>query len=266
MDVLSRGYGRGSGVVEEVDPAGTAGRFGDEPMEMARRGVRVIVGADRVAAGLVAEAKTKADSSVSLRNDKQMVHLLDDGFQHRRLGRDLDVVLLTLEDARDWLLPAGNLREPLSSLGRPDVVVVREDEAAELLPVVAARSKAETWVVRRQLVLPTQRPKSPIVFCGIARPEGFLAMLRQAGVEVAGKIVFPDHHAYTDEHFRLLENAAAHAGADGFCTTAKDAVKIPDAARRRLERIGPVWVAELRVSLVDEERAMATLRRRLSLT
>jgi tetraacyldisaccharide 4'-kinase len=78
-------------------------------------------------------------------------------------------------------------------------------------------------------------------------------------------MIFPDHHAYTDEHFRLLEDTAEHAGADGFCTTAKDAVKIPDEARQRLERIGPVWVAELRVSLLDEAQAMATLRGRLGL-
>jgi tetraacyldisaccharide 4'-kinase len=86
------------------------------------------------------------------------VHLLDDGFQHRRLARDLDVVLLTLEDARDWLLPAGNLREPLSSLGRADVVVVREDEAAELAGLTKGM---QVWTIRRELVLPAERPQRP---------------------------------------------------------------------------------------------------------
>jgi tetraacyldisaccharide 4'-kinase len=275
VDVLSRGYGRGSGVVEEVDPAGHPIRFGDEPLEMARRGLRVIVGADRVAAGRFAEGLSedgRALPEAHLSDDKAVakvghkmlseIHLLDDGFQHRRLGRDLDVVLLTLEDARDWLLPAGNLREPLASLRRAHVVVVREDEAVELAGLTRGM---EVWLVRRELVLPAERPMRPVVFCGIARPEGFLAMLGEAGVEPAGRMIFPDHHAYTDEHFRLLEDAAEHTGADGFCTTAKDAVKIPDAARQRLERMGPVWVAELRVSLLDEAQAMATLRRNLNL-
>jgi tetraacyldisaccharide 4'-kinase len=195
-------------------------------------------------------------------SQSKAVHLLDDGFQHRRLARDLDVVLLTLEDARDWLLPAGNLREPLASLRRADVVVVRDDEAAKL----AEHTKGmEVWTIRRELVVPAERPKRPVVFCGIARPESFLAMLGDAGVELAGRMIFSDHHAYTEEHFRLLQAAAGHAGADGFCTTAKDAVKIPDAARRRLERIGQVWVAELRVSLLDEAKAMATIRRQLRL-
>jgi tetraacyldisaccharide 4'-kinase len=267
VDVLSRGYGRGSGAVEEVDAAGDAERFGDEPLEMARRGVRVFVGADRWAAGRLAEESAKADSSAALRNDKQQelgndnkagVHLLDDGFQHRRLQRELDVVLLTLEDARDWLLPAGNLREPLWSLGRADVVVIREDEADELAGLVPAA--VETWVVRRELMLPVERPRSPLVFCGIARPEGFLAMLGAAGCAAAGEVVFGDHHVYGAEDFARLVEAAQRAGADGFCTTAKDAVKIPAAARAQLEAIGPVVVAELRVSLVDKDKAWARLR------
>jgi tetraacyldisaccharide 4'-kinase len=273
VDVLSRGLGRGSGVVEEVDPAGTAQRFGDEPLEMARRGVRVIVGADRVAAGRFAESG-RALPDARLGDDETVakvghniqpgltVHVLDDGFQHRRLGRDLDVVLLTLEDGKDWLLPAGNLRERMASLKRADAVVVRENEAVELAGLVAG---LEVWVIGRELVLPAERPHQPLAFCGIARPQGFFAMLRGAGCETAGKMAFADHHAYTAEHFQRLADAARHAGADGFVTTAKDAVKISAEARRKLEEVGPLVVAELRVSLVDEQRAMATLKQRLGL-
>ena len=174
----------------------------------------------------------------------------------------MDVVLLTVEDARDWLLPAGNLRETVASLRRADVVVVREDEAAELKQVTDG---TEVWIARRELVLPAEKPKKPLAFCGIARPRGFFAMLRGAGCEVAGEMAFADHHAYTGEHFQLLADAAEHAGADGFVTTAKDAVKISTEARRKLEEVGPLVVAELRVSLMDEERAMVTLRQRLGL-
>jgi tetraacyldisaccharide 4'-kinase len=258
VDVLSRGYGRGAGTVEEVDANGDAGRFGDEPLEMARRGVGVFVGAERFDAGRMAEENATADPSAALRDDKQRlrddkskVHLLDDGFQHRRLGRDLDLVVLTLEDWRDCLLPAGNLRETLASLERADVVVVREDEAAELAGVIAARTMADTWVIRRELVLPVDRPRKLFAFCGIARPEGFVAMLPEG----AGAKAFPDHHAYTAADFEGLVAAAKGAGADGFVTTAKDAVKISPAAMKRLEEVGPVVFAELRVSLVDEGAA-----------
>lgn len=252
-DVLSRGYGRGGGVVEEVDPAGPAQRFGDEPLEMARRGVRVIVGADRHAAGTLAEAGRNPG-----------IHILDDGFQHRKLARQVDIVLLTADDMRDSLLPAGNLREPLSSLGRADVVVLREEEeAGPLILHVRKHSQALIWTVRRELVLPAGRPVRPIVFCGLARPQGFAAMLAQARCEAAGEHFFPDHHAYTDEDFALLADGARQAGADGFITTAKDAVKIPADALARLRAIGPVVVAELRVTLLKESQALDDLRARL---
>jgi len=251
VDVLSRGYGRGSGVVEEVDPAGLAARFGDEPMEMARAGLRVFVGAERYAAGVAAEA---AEPAVPL-------HLLDDGFQHRRLARDLDVVLLTREDARDSLLPGGNLREPLRSLARTDVVVLREDEAAELSGEVARYTQADVWVIRREIELPMARPARMIAFCGIARPEGFFAMLRGAGCELAGQVEFPDHHAYRTEDYLRLVEAVLHAGADGLVTTAKDAVRIPQVAMEKLNGVAPAIVAKLKVTLIDEAKAMQRIRR-----
>ena len=245
LDVLSRGYGRGAGVVEEVDAGGDAARFGDEPVEMARAGVRVFLGAERFAAGVLAEA-----------NGGTGVHLLDDGFQHRRLGRGLDVVLLTLEDVEDMLLPAGNLREGSSALRRADVVVVREEEVAGLGGVVAGR---DVWVIRRRLEVPVKRPARAFAFCGIARPEGFFSMVEEAGCGLVGRMAFGDHHGYTTGDFERLTEAARAAEANGFCTTAKDAVKISEEWRRRLEEVGPLWVAELRVELVDPAKAWKRL-------
>ncbi len=269
VDVLSRGYGRGSGVVERVDAAGLAARFGDEPVEMARAGLRVFVGAERFAAGEMAETEEQAtaDPSATLRNDNKSAraHLLDDGFQHRRLGRSVDVVLLTLEDAQDWLLPAGNLREPLRSLLRADVVVVREEEAEALAGIVAAHTQAQVWVVRRELRLPATMPTLPVAFCGIARPEGFFAMLREAGCGLAGELALPDHHAFRAEDYERLAAAALDQGADGFVTTAKDAARISPQARAGLERVGPVAVAALRVSLLEEDRCWLWLRDALKL-
>ncbi len=270
VDVLSRGYGRGSGVVERVDPEGLAARFGDEPVEMARAGLRVFVGADRFAAGEMAEARVEPTSQKQDVGHPEprlgdRVHLLDDGFQHRRLGRTVDAVLLTLEDAQDWLLPAGNLREPLRSLRRAHVVVVRDEEAEALAGVVAAHTQAQVWVVRRELRLPAGRPALPVAFCGIARPEGFFAMLREAGCGLAGEIAFPDHHAFRAEDYERLAAAALDQGADGFVTTAKDAARISPQAQAGLERVGPIAVAALRVSLLEEERCWVWLRDALKL-
>lgn len=245
-DVLSRGYGRSSDVAEEVDPTGTVARFGDEPVEIVRAGLRVFVGAKRFDAGRVAEAVSSA-----------RVHLLDDGFQHRRLGRDFNVVLLTCADVEDGLIPAGNLRENLSSLRRADVVVVREEEAAACRAYITG----EVWVIRRQLVLPAIRPLRPLAFCGIARPEGFFTMLGKAGCALAGQVVFADHYPYKDQDFAKLVEAARQGGADGFVTTAKDSVKISEGARRRLEAVGPVCVAELRVELLDPAQAFRRMQR-----
>ena len=122
VDVLSRGYGRSSTTTQRVDPTGTAADFGDEPLLIARRtGVPVFVGASRFQAGLLAE---QANDPIG----EPALHLLDDGFQHRQLARDIDIVLVAERDLDDYLLPAGNLREPLSALRRASLLVVRDEE------------------------------------------------------------------------------------------------------------------------------------------
>ena len=121
FDVLSRGYRRRTRGVLVVDPEGTAADFGDEPLLIARRlGVPVIVGENRYQAGRLAEQKFRSH-----------LHILDDGFQHRSLHRDFDIVLLTAGDLQDLLLPFGRLREPVSSLKRADAVVLAQDDPAE---------------------------------------------------------------------------------------------------------------------------------------
>lgn len=241
--------------VEKVDPAGSAEWYGDEPMLLARRsGAPVFVGADRYEAGLLAELETAGN--------KVAVHLLDDGFQHWRLGRDVDVVLLTREDMEDALLPAGNLRESLRALRDADVIVVRENELKWTGGVVAKLRRGAraplVWVVRREIVFPegVVLPKRPVVFCGIARPENFVEMLRMKGVAEAEKVFFEDHHVYNAEDMDRLVNVARTSGADGFCTTEKDEVKLTVAMRNRLETAGPLVVARLDLTLVDEKKSM----------
>ena len=161
----------------------------------------------------------------------------------------------------DGLLPAGNLREPLASLGRAGAVVLRAEEAKRLRPVVARYTQAEVWVIERMLVLPERRLRRPVVFCGIARPEGFLRMLEQAGCETAGQIAFRDHQHYRDEDVGRVLALARNTGADGFYTTAKDAVKLRPEWRERLEEVGPVEVVGLSVGFKDEAQALQQLLR-----
>ncbi|MGO9404215.1 MAG: tetraacyldisaccharide 4'-kinase [Terriglobales bacterium] len=230
FDVLSRGYGRKTRGVLVVDPNGNAADFGDEPLLIARRlGVPVVVGESRYEAGQVAEQRFQPQ-----------LHILDDGFQHRSLARDFDIVLMTERDFGDRLLPSGRLREPLSSLARADAVVL---PAGLVVDHPALRGKP-IWRIERELVLPNL-PSAPIVFCGIARPEQFFAQVRAAGVTPAAEVRFRDHHAYDLDDIRGLVSARIKLDAGGFLTTEKDAINlVPE--QHCLE---PLAVAELKVTL-----------------
>jgi len=252
VDVLSRGYGRASKTVTQVQREGEVRHFGDEPLELAREGLQVFVGADRFAAGALAERTHRSD-----------LHLLDDGFQHRRLQRSLDIALLTAQDAGDSLLPAGNLRESSIALRRAQILVVRREEFAALQPTIAMHAQAAVWVIERSLHLPDPVPRRPVVFCAIARPHSLLTMLRARGVEPARVVLRRDHHAWNSKDWTALAQAARETGAEGFITTPKDDVKIPPSQRQWLESIAPLTVARLRVSFVDPECVFGDVTRLL---
>jgi tetraacyldisaccharide 4'-kinase len=211
FDVLSRGYRRKTRGVLVVEPDGTAADFGDEPLLIARRlGVPVIVGESRYEAGRVAEQKFQSQ-----------LHILDDGFQHRSLARDFDIVLMTERDFDDKLLPSGGLREPLSSLKRADAVVLPTGLAVDH---PALRQKL-LWRIERKLVLP-KLTSAPIVFCGIARPKQFFAQVRAAEITPSAEIRFRDHHAYNRKDLGKLLALRHKHSAGGFLTTEKDAVNL----------------------------------------
>jgi tetraacyldisaccharide 4'-kinase len=211
FDVLSRGYGRKTRGVLTVEPDGKAADFGDEPLLIARRlGVPVVVGESRYAAGRVAERKFQPQ-----------LHILDDGFQHRSLARDFDIVLMTDRDFGDRMLPSGRLREPLSALARADAVVLPAGLAVDH----PALQKNPVWRIERELILPSM-PSAPVVFCGIARPEQFFAQVRAAGITPAAEIIFRDHHAYDRSDLERLLAMRAKGSAGGFLTTEKDAVNL----------------------------------------
>jgi tetraacyldisaccharide 4'-kinase len=258
--ILTRGYKRSSGGISRVEPFDDAAWQGDEPVLLAQRsGVPVFVGADRYQAGVMAEQGEPTE--------KLVVHLLDDGFQHRKLARDVDIVLLTQADVEDTLLPAGNLREPLSAIAEADVVVLREEEATSLRSVVAGLSALKRapaiWVIRRSLSLgeagEVALPTKPLAFCGIARPENFTKMLAAQGYEPMDTVIFPDHHAYDEGDIHRLIERARQVEANGFVTTEKDAVKLTPILHDHLETVGPIVVARLRVELLDEQESLSQL-------
>lgn len=260
VSILTRGYGRTSELIERVEPYDDPAWHGDEPVLLAQRsGAPVFAGADRYRAGLLAEQDNNGE--------KIVVHLLDDGFQHLKLARDVDIVLLTQEDVEDMVLPGGNLREPLSAAAETDVVVVREEEAEGLAEVLERlREESEgfgTWMIRRTLSLgeagEVALPTLPLAFCGIARPENFTKMLTGSRYEPLESMAFADHHPYDERDIARILERARQAGANGFVTTEKDAVKITPEMRERLEAVGPLIVARLNLELVDEKEAMAQL-------
>jgi tetraacyldisaccharide 4'-kinase len=218
FDVLSRGYGRRTSGIALVESSGTPENFGDEPLVIAGKlGVPVIVGEDRYAAGKFAEKRFGPQ-----------LHLLDDGFQHRRLARDFDIALITERDLKDSLLPAGRLREPLSSLARASALVMMDAVESDRIPV---REGQFRWRVSRSIV-PPKTTEACFAFCGIARPKNFFADLAQSGVKVVGTSEFRDHHRYRAADVESLFKQAHESGATAFVTTEKDAINLGEYSTR----------------------------------
>jgi tetraacyldisaccharide 4'-kinase len=242
VDVLSRGYGRRSALPLPVDPRGTAEEFGDEPLLIAREaGVPVYVADERYQAGLLAE------------NSEQLpggLHLLDDGFQHRQLHRDVDILLLNRQDWKDSLLPAGNLREPIRAAHRAGVIAIPSEDGELEAELKTSGWQGSIWRVRRRMEVPAV--DGPVAaFCGIARPEQFFDGLESGGLRIAARIPFPDHHRYTARDMDRLVSAARTAGAAAFVTTEKDRVRLGELAAGFSELI-PLKTAGLRIEIEDE--------------
>ncbi|MBH0193630.1 MAG: tetraacyldisaccharide 4'-kinase, partial [Nitrospira sp.] len=240
--VLSRGYKRESGapycLVSDgerllADPSDA----GDEPFLIARRCPTAIVavGADRAALGRWVLAHHPVDCMI-----------LDDGFQHLALHRDVDLVLLDATDAPglDALLPAGRLREPLTGLRRAAALVVTRADSQEDVDAVCRRLKAahlsvaDTIEIRfkpESLVAVLTSTMQSLEWCrgkktwlvsGIGNRESFHRSVVSLGVEIIGETAFKDHHRYHDDDVRRVRAEAQTAGADMVLTTEKDAGKL----------------------------------------
>lgn len=248
VDVLSRGYGRHSGATERVESGGSAEQFGDEPLLISRAAhVPVYVGANRYAAGTLAESQSSG----------RVLHLLDDGFQHRRLVRDLDIVVLHSSDFRSCLLPAGRLREGFSSLRRAQIIALREEDR-ELERELRERGwhKPVWWMERR---IGWAGPRRVVAFCAIARPEEFFSSLRREGAELLAVRAWRDHHPFAQADLAELMELCRQHEAEGFVTTEKDLVRLSPDQQRILRSAAPLHAAGLTVHLHDEATAVRQL-------
>ena len=254
--ILTRGYGRAEridGVVVVRDPGGIRAdlaRAGDEPLMLARAlpGAAVLVCADRYLAGRLAEHQFDAT-----------VHVLDDGFQHLQLDRDVDIVMIGREDlARPVTLPAGRLREPLDTIVAADAVIAADDDVMK----EGAGIEAPFFRTRRSLNGGAALNGARVLaFAGIASPARFFDDLTTLGCTVTGTRAFRDHHRYLRGDLERLVAEAAASGAERLVTTEKDLVRLlpyrpfPLPVRAVALTMEPVPLPEFRLWLAGSLRA-----------
>lgn len=231
--ILSRGYARrhaadgvtvvsdGARILADVDHAG------DEPLMLAEAvpAARVLVGADRYLSGTLAEQRFGVT-----------VHVLDDGFQHLALARDVDLLLVDESDLDDDVLPSGRLRERVAAAAAAHAILIPASSAAAADRVQRACGVATMFTVRRSLGAPvwlrdgrpTEIPAGAPVFAvaGIARPGRFFDDLASSGWTIVGTMPFRDHHRFTETDVRQMTNAARAANAAAILVTEKDAVRL----------------------------------------
>ncbi|HUR35942.1 MAG TPA: tetraacyldisaccharide 4'-kinase [Vicinamibacterales bacterium] len=230
--ILSRGYRRekAAGGVTVVSTGSRVladfAHAGDEPLLLARTlpGVPVLVCASRYAAGLRAEEEFAAT-----------VHLLDDGFQHVALARDVDLLLADARDLDDRVVPAGRLREPIANASVADAVLVPGDSADTARMVARRLGVGSAFRTMKRLGTPfmLRRADRPLgaatpVFAvaGIERPERFFDDARGSGLNVAGTMAFRDHHAFRPADVARIVAAARAVRAEVIVTTEKDAIRL----------------------------------------
>lgn len=256
--LISRGYGRHARL---DDRALNDGDLNDEGLELARRlpDVKHWQNADRVAA-----------AHAALKQVPDAVLVLDDAFQHRRIGRDLDVVILdSLEPfGFDHVLPRGTLREPVEGLARADFVLlsranlVSEAERQAIrqrVATIAPRAKWGSFTVQpKRLInasgetasLETLAGKRAVAFCGLGNPEGFRRTLAELRMSSLAWNEFPDHHPYSLRDFERIAESAQRERAEAIVCTGKDLAKASGANFRGI----PCWAVEIDVEFMEGER------------
>jgi tetraacyldisaccharide 4'-kinase len=253
--VLSRGYKRQSKAPYLVVSDGKellvdCRQSGDEPYLMAKAlpAAIIIVGSDRVLTGNIAIRQFSAD-----------VLLLDDGFQHIRLKRDRDLVLVDYNEDLDeqYLLPAGRLREPVSAIGRATSIAVTKvpigcdpEKMAKINSLLRKYNNHAdiSYCQFRPVASANIRAARVLAFCGIAKPEPFFQSVERLGATLVKSVRFPDHHWFTGKELACLEAEAAKHKADYLITTEKDLVRIAEPHQAQCPiitiKLETVWLGE----------------------
>lgn len=263
--ILTRGYGRtnptqrvfvsdGAQILADID------RSGDEAFMMAQSllgKAAVVCDADRVAGANCANAALGLD-----------VVILDDGFQHARIARDLDIVCVDATNpwGTGWLLPSGTLREPIGGLSRAGcIVITRADAGVDPALTTKLSHATDALVLTSKMVIQRIRAldsaesqpleSQPVVaFCAIGNATAFFKQLRNQSFDLRHSESFRDHHQYSQADIDRVTQNALQAGARALVTTAKDAVKLGS-----LRFTLPCYVAEIEIEISEPDKLLALI-------
>lgn len=274
VGILSRGYGRSTsgfrlalgGSTLEFEPV----NVGDEPAQLAQ--TFAAEASDPPVVIAVDEDRVRGANQLVHDHGVQVI-ILDDGFQHRRLARDLDIVLVTARETLegDPLLPAGDRRESMRSLKRAGAVVVTRCASSEVFDAARRRihgTAAPLFGVRtgahaiRRAAPPAVcglgklKDERALLVSGIGDPESFEATARELGVTMVGHERFGDHHQYTDRDIGRIESAFKELGASLVLTTQKDMVRLTNARAKRMLQNLPLYVVVIRQEFVSDRSGL----------
>jgi tetraacyldisaccharide 4'-kinase len=270
--ILSRGHGRHSlekHLILEPGAHAPVSQSGDEPQMFLRAGVAPVgIGSDRFETGRILQERFGAD-----------VLILDDGFQHVRLARQVDVVLI--DAIRPFgggeVFPLGWLREPLEGLRRADIIVITRSECARgtfdlkyavrrynaQAPIFYARAIPEYWVEAgsgRQV--PELTVSRVGAFCGLGNPESFWCSLDGMGLDTVQRVVFDDHHMYRAREVRRMAHQFAAAKAEAAVTTEKDAINLGEGNAGLFAPLPLYWL-KIRTAIDREAEFLELIERRI---
>jgi tetraacyldisaccharide 4'-kinase len=274
VGIISRGYRRkSSGIVVVSDGKRilvSPQVAGDEPYLLAQKtGAPVVVNSNRVSAGQEAIDRFGCQ-----------ILIMDDGFQHRGLYRDLDIVVL--DASNPWgngrLLPAGPLREPLSAFKRADAFVFsRTDEANSLIqtiekinqysdkPIFHSVHQPRQWISlsgKEKVPLKVLKGKRVLAFTGIGNPGSFFKTLNKIDIIIADQIVFPDHYWYNEINWKRILKKAEDLHAEAIVTTEKDGIRFSFAPECDLS----LWMLAMEIGFQDEKKFLSTVISGINLT
>lgn len=258
MKVAELGYANDEGKL-------TSENFSDEGMQLLEnlkdvndRGI-IVVGDDKSKSAKFADTKFQPD-----------VIIIDDAFQHRKIRRDLDIVIIN--DKKDLMLPAGNMREPQGNITRADIIVVNNKFGDDFIasgtkhkPRVTCKYVLEGFLnIKEEKLNPAD--VSAIAFCGIGDPESFKNLLKINSIKINDLIKFPDHHFFTIDDIRKIFSAYTSSGSNCIITTQKDFVRLKDSEVvlkagvsnifKELLSNYPIYYAKIKMQISQNEKAL----------